>query len=251
MIRWDLWELRNGILHAPTGPLAVAKHTFLNSLIGEDFTRGKDGIDRHYYYLFEGDNTLDNLQAADLITKQQWLQTLLSARQDYKPPEAAITKESRLRRQMHEYLVDIGVRDTNIVYTTPGPSNAPTTDEPTISEEYLQDAMGEWLKMDSSAPTKKQRNTNNGTIDMTNTDSESDEDSDSENEQLYKPSKNPTKERQSDSFRNITSNRLPNQICDTQQRHFQYLPIQRKTYITKQNKTTTTYLQCQISGWLL
>jgi hypothetical protein len=71
MIRWDLWGFRNGILHAPTGPLAVAKHTFLNSLIGEDFTRGTDGIDKHYYYLFEGDNTLDNLQAADIITKQQ------------------------------------------------------------------------------------------------------------------------------------------------------------------------------------
>jgi hypothetical protein len=66
--------------------LAVAQHTFLNALIGEDFTRGTDGIGKHYYYLFEGDegdNTLDNLQAADIITKQQWLQTLLSARQDY------------------------------------------------------------------------------------------------------------------------------------------------------------------------
>jgi hypothetical protein len=140
--------------------LAIAKHTFLNSLIGEDFTRGTDGIDKHYYYyLFEGDNTLDNLQAADIITKQQWLQTLLSAGQDYEPPEAAITKESQLQRQMHEYLVDIGVRDTNTVYTTPGPSNAPTTDEPTISEEYLQDAMGEWLKKDPTANEKKQRNT--------------------------------------------------------------------------------------------
>jgi hypothetical protein len=231
--------------------LAVAKHTFLNSLIGANFTRGTDGINRHYYYLFEGDNTLDNLHAADIITKQQWLQTLLSARQDYEPPEAAITKESRLRRQMHEYLVDIGVRDTNTVYTTPGPSNAPTTDKPTISEEYLQDAMGEWLKTDSTTTTKKQRNTYSDTIGMTNTDSESHEDSDSENEQLYEPSKNPTKERQSDSFQNTNPNRLPNQIFDTQQQHFQYLPIQRKAYITKQNKTTTTYLQRQISGWLL
>jgi hypothetical protein len=231
-----------------TGPLAVAKHTFLNSLIGEDFTGGKDGIDKHYYYLFKGDNTLDNLQAADIITKQQWLQMLLSARQDYEPPEAAITKESRLRQQMHEYLVDIGVRDTNTVYNTPGPSNAPTTDEPTILEEYLQDAMGEWLKSESTTTTKKQRNTHNDTIDMTNTDSEQDKDSDSGNEYLYEPSKNPTKERQSDSFRNTNPNRLPNQICDTLRRHFQYLPIQRKTYITKQNKTTTTYLRRQISG---
>jgi hypothetical protein len=94
MIRWDLWEFQNGIPHTPTSPLAVTKHIFLNSLIGEDFTRGTDGMDKHYYYLFEGDNTLDNLQAADIITKQQWLQTLLSARQDYEPPEAAITKES-------------------------------------------------------------------------------------------------------------------------------------------------------------
>jgi hypothetical protein len=152
---------------------------------------------------------------------------------------------------MHEYLVDIGVRDTNTFYTTPGPSNVPMTDEPTILEEYLQDAMGEWLKTESTTTTKKQRNTNNDIIDMTNSDYESDKDLDNENEQLYEPSKNPTKERQSDSFRNINPNRLLDQICDTQRRHFQYLPIQRKTYITKQNKTTTTYLQCQISGWLL
>jgi hypothetical protein len=113
--------------------------------------------------------------------------------------------------------VDIGVRDTNTVYNTPGPSNAPTTDEPTISEEYLQDAMGEWLETESTTTTTKQRNTHNDTIDMTNTDSEQDEDSDSGNKHLYEPSKNPTKERQSDSFRNINPNRLPNQICDTQQ----------------------------------
>jgi hypothetical protein len=111
--------------------------------------------------------------------------------------------------------------------------------------------MGEWLKTESTTTKRKQRNTNTDTIDMTNTDSESDEYSDSENEQLYKPSKNPTKEKQSDTFQNTNPNRLPNQICDTQQRHFQYLPIRRKTYITKQNKTTTTYLQRQISGWLL
>jgi hypothetical protein len=138
--------------------LPVAKHKFLNSLIGEDFTRGTDGIDKHYYYLFEGDKTLNNLQAAGIITKQQWLQTLLSTRQDYEPLEVAITKESQLRRQMHEYRVDIGVRDTNTVYTTPGPSNAPTTDKPTISEEYLQDAMGEWLKTESTT-TKKNKET--------------------------------------------------------------------------------------------
>jgi hypothetical protein len=80
MIRWVLWEFQNGILHAPTGPLAVAKHTFLESLIGEDFTIGKVG-------------TLDNLHASDITTKEQWLQTLLSARQDYETPEAVITKE--------------------------------------------------------------------------------------------------------------------------------------------------------------
>jgi hypothetical protein len=112
---------------------------------------------------------------------------------------------------MHEYLVDIGVRDTNTVYTTPGPSNAPTTDEPTILEEYLQDAMGEWLKTDSTADTKKQRKTDITTINLTSRDSEPVEDMDSKNEKLYKPSKNPTKERQSDSFRNLNPNRLPNQ----------------------------------------
>jgi hypothetical protein len=103
--------------------------------------------------------------------------------------------------------------------------------------------MGEWLKTDPTANTKKERKTDNATINMTNTDSESDKDTNSKDEQLYESSKSPTKERQSDSFRNSNPNRLPNQPCDTQQRHFQYLPIQQKTYITKQNKTTTTYLQ--------
>jgi hypothetical protein len=98
---------------------------------------------------------------------------------------------------------------------------------------------------------KRNKETHNATIDITNTDSESDEDTDSKNEQLYKPSKNPTKERQSDSFQNPNPNRLPNRTCDTQRIHFQYLSIQRKTNITKQNKTTTTYLQRQISGWPL
>jgi hypothetical protein len=112
----------------------------------------------------------------------------------------------KLQVQYKLYLVDIGVRDTNTIYTTPGPSNAHTTDEPTISEEYLQDAMGEWLKTDSTANTKKQRKTDIATIDLTSTDSESEEDMDSENEQLYEPSKNPTKERQSDSFRNLNPN---------------------------------------------
>jgi hypothetical protein len=65
----------------------------------------------------------------------------MCARQDYKPPEAAITKESRLQQQMHKYLVDIGVREKNTSYPTPGPSVAPTADEPTISEKYLQYAM--------------------------------------------------------------------------------------------------------------
>jgi hypothetical protein len=32
--------------------------------------------------------------------------------------------------------------------------------------------MGEWLKTDSTANTKKKRETDNATIDMTNTDSE-------------------------------------------------------------------------------
>jgi hypothetical protein len=93
--------------------------------------------------------------------------------------------------------------------------------------------------------------TGNATINMTNTDSESDEDTDSKNEQLYKPRKTPTKERPSDSFRNVNPNRLPNQTYDTQRRHFQYVSIQRKTYVTKQKKTMTTFLQQQISGWLL
>ena len=103
------------------------------SLTGEDFTGVTDRIDRYYYYLFIGDTPLENLQASDIITEEQWLQTILSARQDYEPPEASITKESWLRRLIHEYLVGIGVRDNKYNYPIPGLSTAPTTDNLLLS----------------------------------------------------------------------------------------------------------------------
>jgi hypothetical protein len=249
MIRWDLWEFRNGILHAPTGPLAVAKHSFLNSLIGEDFTRGKDGIDKHYYYLFEGDNTIEKLQAADITTKEQWLQTLLSARQDYEPPEAIITKESRLRRQMHVYLVSIGVRETGKKYHTPGQSSAPTTDDPTISEEYLQDAMEDWLKADNTESTTKSKRRDRDTNDTTNNDNDSEEAT--SNSDTSRLSQNPTSDTQEDYFRRESTNRLPTQPNETQRRHYKFLPLQRKTYTAQQREAPTILKQRQISGWLL
>ena len=40
MICWDLWDFRNNVLHAPAGPLAVARHYRLNQDIEEEFALG-------------------------------------------------------------------------------------------------------------------------------------------------------------------------------------------------------------------
>jgi hypothetical protein len=127
---------------------------------------------------------------------------VLSARQDYDPPEAAITEESKLRRQMHEYLVELGLRDENTEYTVPGPSLAPKTDKPTITEEYLQEAMDDWLKSDTTNNKKNRQNQDNNPTGSA-TDQEPEESTDTTDEPVHQTTQDPTSESHRPFFRNM------------------------------------------------
>ena len=150
MIRWDLWQFRNKVLHSPKGPLAVAQHHTLNYRIGEEFTLGTDGIDVTRYHLFKGDNTEENLQAGAILDKQKWLETVSLARATYEAPEAAVTQECSLRRSMNNYLVPDGSR--TFVST-------PVHDYPTIAHNVrittkeLRDTLAEWMNIPATTPT--------------------------------------------------------------------------------------------------
>ena len=227
MIRWDLWEFRNGILHAPNGPLAIARHSYLNSLIGEDFRQGTDGIHNNYYYLFSGDNTLEKLRSSDIISKEQWLESVLMARREYEPPEAPIAKESQLRRHMHEYLVSLGLRTNTRSYNIPSPVEAPETDDPTISEEYLQGAMKTWL---SSTPHNRDNQTidnpprnNPEIIDITENDSETE--THNNHHDLHNELAILHSEHQATYFP---------EFSESQTRHFHHLPASRRIPILPQ-----------------
>jgi hypothetical protein len=86
---------------------------------------------------------------------------------------------------------------------------------------------------------------------MTDTDIESDEETTSCKEPIYVPNQHSTTDRQGDYFQHPNPNRLPQQAHDTQLQHFKYLPIQGKTYVPKQKKAATSFMQRHISGWLL
>ena len=45
MIRWDMWQFRNQVLHSPTGPTSIASYQSLNHRISKEKHRGTDGID--------------------------------------------------------------------------------------------------------------------------------------------------------------------------------------------------------------
>jgi len=89
-------------------------------------------------------------------------------------------------------------RKPNTSYPTPGPSAAPTTDKPTISEEYLQHAMDDWPKTDVAEPSHKTNTTDSVIIDLTTAEDETEDDNKTKNndDHTNKTSQNPTTDRQ-------------------------------------------------------
>ena len=150
MIRWDLWQFHNEVLHSLKGPLAVAKHHTLNYCIGEEFTLGTDGIDVTRYHLFKGENTEENLQASAILDKEKWLETVSLARATYEAPEAAVPQECSLRRSMNNYLVPDG---SHTFVPTPVHNDPIAVQDVEITTKELRDTIAEWMTTPATAPT--------------------------------------------------------------------------------------------------
>ena len=83
MIRWDLWQYRNSILHSPTGPIAIASHHSLNHRISEEKAKGTDGITKSNTHLFSAFYSITKLHSGDIPSKILWLEMVRLAHAEY------------------------------------------------------------------------------------------------------------------------------------------------------------------------
>ena len=104
LVCWDLWKFRNKVLHAPSGPLLVAQNHRLNQDIENEFADGTADLRKQDHSLFKK-WTVQKLQRSDVHTKQQWLESVRLAREQYEAPEDAIIMENPLVRAMRQWLI--------------------------------------------------------------------------------------------------------------------------------------------------
>ena len=152
MIRWDMWQFRNKVLHSPTGPTSIASHHYLNHRISEEHRRGTDGINQSNYHLFSTLYTITKLQSSSLDDKKLWLKAVTLARKEYDEPDSEIVRQAiSMRTQMQAFL------------TTDGPFlPVPPRDRPIATQEHCisvedQQAASVWFFGIQLRPTKQAR----------------------------------------------------------------------------------------------
>ena len=80
LISWDLWTYRNGLIHAPSGPLSLQEHHTLNLDIDAQFEEGFDQLYQSDQYLYRN-LTREEIYNWDTGRKRQWLQDVANARE--------------------------------------------------------------------------------------------------------------------------------------------------------------------------
>ena len=109
MIRWDMWQFRNKVLHSPTGPTSIASHHSLNHQISKEHRRGTDGINRSNYHLFSTQYTITKLQSSSIDDKKLWLKLVTLARKEYDESDSEIVRQAiSMRNQMQAFLITDG-----------------------------------------------------------------------------------------------------------------------------------------------
>ena len=73
LISWDLWKYRNGLIHAPTGPISLQEHHTLNLDIDAQFEEDFDELYESDKYLYRN-LTQEEMYKWDAGRKRQWLQ---------------------------------------------------------------------------------------------------------------------------------------------------------------------------------
>jgi hypothetical protein len=76
---WDQWQFRNKVAHSDEGPLAISLHRSLNARILEEFQKDNKKILAEDKNLFRAYSYV-LLQAMPREDKQQWLESVASAR---------------------------------------------------------------------------------------------------------------------------------------------------------------------------
>ena len=110
IIRWDLWQYRNSILHSLTGPIAIASHHSLNHRISKEKSKETDGIAKSNSHLFSAFYSITKLQLGDVSSKILWLEMVRLVRAEYEEPDSAIIRQALSQRtQMQEFLLTNGL----------------------------------------------------------------------------------------------------------------------------------------------
>jgi hypothetical protein len=77
-VAWDLWEQRNGFLHARENQEVLHDMVNVDAEIRFQFQRGRQTLSRRSRYLFDGE--VEELLQTSIHTRQQWLASVTAAR---------------------------------------------------------------------------------------------------------------------------------------------------------------------------
>lgn len=109
MIRWDLWQYRNTILHSLTGPIAITSHQSLNYRISKEKSKGTDSIAKSNTHLISAFYSITKHQSGDISYKNRWLEMVRLALAEHEEPDSAIICQALSQRtQMQEFLLTNG-----------------------------------------------------------------------------------------------------------------------------------------------
>ena len=76
---WDMWDYRNGRLHAFAGTRELAQHQSFNSDIESEFSMGSESLPADSRHLIDS-YSFDALKQDSLVVKRQWLTSVRVAR---------------------------------------------------------------------------------------------------------------------------------------------------------------------------
>ena len=103
LISWDLWTYRNGLIHGPSGPLALQEHHTLNLDIDAQFEAGFEQLYESDQYLYRN-RTQEEIHNWDIGRKRQWLQDVANAREQEEDLRDQVIPVVQLQNSLETWL---------------------------------------------------------------------------------------------------------------------------------------------------
>ena len=102
-VAWDLWEQRNGFLHARENQEILHNMATIDAEIRSQFRQGTAQLPRRAHYLFEGD--VETLLGTSIRHRKKWLASVTAAREMAATSQSQRDQELAASRQlMHAWL---------------------------------------------------------------------------------------------------------------------------------------------------